>query len=305
MVELAKQTDSDNSVKPKSDAIYILFLIPVFVVLGFLDLYPIAWTINISLTNFSEAHFFTYSYIGFMNFYNVLTSPTLSTVIINNIVFAGSSILLMAGLGFGVALLITQPGIRGKTVFRSLILVPWAFPAFITILIWKNLLDQHFGAVNQVLSLIFHISPNWTGSTPLAMISVILVNLWLSLAYYTFVYTASLQSIPQELYDAAQMDGYGTISRVRTIVLPLLSRQIAFITIFGFIFAWSNFYIPYLLTAGEPGISTQILITYSYTEAFSYLSYGVAAVYSIISVLILLVMVIIVNHYSKMMTILY
>ena len=211
----------------------------------------------------------------------------------------------MAGLGFGVALLITQPGIRGKTVFRSLILVPWAFPAFITILIWKNLLDQHFGAVNQVLSLIFHISPNWTGSTPLAMISVILVNLWLSLAYYTFVYTASLQSIPQELYDAAQMDGYGTLSRVRTIVLPLLSRQIAFITIFGFIFAWSNFYIPYLLTAGEPGISTQILITYSYTEAFSYLSYGVAAVYSIISVLILLVMVIIVNHYSKMMSILY
>ena len=85
----------------------------------------------------------------------------------------------MAGLGFGVALLITQPGIRGKTVFRSLILVPWAFPAFITILIWKNLLDQHYGAVNQALSLIFHISPNWTGSTPLAMISVIFVNLWL------------------------------------------------------------------------------------------------------------------------------
>jgi arabinogalactan oligomer/maltooligosaccharide transport system permease protein len=212
---------------------------------------------------------------------------------------------LMAGLGFGVALLITQPGIRGKTVFRTLILVPWAFPAFITILIWKNLLDQHFGAVNQVLSLLFHVSPNWTGSVPLAMISVILVNLWLSLAYYTFVYTASLQSIPQELYDAAQMDGYGTLSRVRNIVIPLLSRQIAFITIFGFIFAWSNFYIPYLLTSGEPGISTQILITYSYTEAFSYLSYGVAAVYSIISVLILLVMVIIVNHYSKMMSILY
>ncbi len=305
MVELGKQSDSANLRKPKSDAIYILFLIPVFVVLGFLDFYPIAWTINISLTNFSEAHFFTFSYVGLRNFYNVLTSPTLSTVIINNIVFAGSSILLMAGLGFGVALLITQPGLKGKNVFRSLILVPWAFPAFITILIWKNLLDQHYGAVNQVLSLIFHISPNWTGSTPLAMISVIFVNLWLSLAYYTFVYTASLQSIPQELYDAAQMDGYGTLSRVRTIVLPLLSRQIAFITIFGFIFAWSNFYIPYLLTAGEPGISTQILITYSYTEAFSYLSYGVAAVYSIISVLILLVMVIIVNHYSKMMSILY
>jgi arabinogalactan oligomer/maltooligosaccharide transport system permease protein len=305
MVEVEKQMDSANKVKPKSDAIYLLFLLPVFVVLGFLDFYPIAWTINISLTNFSEAHFFTYSYVGLTNFYNVLTSPTLTTVIMNNIVFAGSSILLMAGLGFGVALLITQPGIRGKTVFRSLILVPWAFPAFITILIWKNLLDQHFGAVNQVLSLLFHVSPNWTGSVPLAMISVILVNLWLSLAYYTFVYTASLQSIPQELYDAAQMDGYGTLSRVRNIVIPLLSRQIAFITIFGFIFAWSNFYIPYLLTSGEPGISTQILITYSYTEAFSYLSYGVAAVYSIISVLILLVMVIIVNHYSKMMSILY
>ncbi len=283
----------------------LLYLTPVFVVLAFLDFYPIGWTIYASFTNFSYTHFFHYSIVGLSNYYHVFHSLNLASVIENNVVFAAGSIILMAAAGFGVAILMSQRGLRGKTLFRTFILVPWAFPAFITILIWKNLLSEYYGAVDQILKTLFGISPFWTGKPDLAMLSIILVNLWLSLAYYTFVYTAALQSIPQELYDAAEMDGYGTFGRIRRVVVPLLSRQIAFITIFGFIFAWSNFYIPFLLTGGGPGISTQILITYSYTEAFSYGSYGIAAVYSIISVLILLAMVVIVNHYSRMMSVLY
>lgn len=283
----------------------LLYLTPVFVVLAFLDFYPIGWTVYASFTNFSYTHFFNYSMVGLANYYAVLHSYDLVNVIENNVVFAAGSIVLMAAAGFGVAILMSQRGLRGKTLFRTFILVPWAFPAFITILIWKNMLSEYFGAVDQVLKALFGISPYWTGRADLAMLSIILVNLWLSLAYYTFVYTAAMQSIPQELYDAAEMDGYGTFGRIRHVVVPLLSRQIAFITIFGFIFAWSNFYIPFLLTGGGPGISTQILITYSYTEAFSYGSYGIAAVYSIFSVLILLVMVVVVNHYSKMMSVLY
>ena len=295
--------------KPKKVRKYeiskLIYLSPVLIVLAVLNFYPIAYTIYISMTNFSGTHFYHYAFVGATNFYLVLTSPNLLTVIFNNIIFAGGSILLMAFAGFGVAILMSQRGIRGKTFFRTLILVPWAFPAFITILIWKNLLTKSYGAVNEVFLKLFHVNPYWLGSPSLAMLSIILVNLWLSLAYYTFVYTAAIQSIPAELYDAAEMDGYGTFGRIRKVVIPLLSRQIAFITIFGFIFAWSNFYIPFLLTSGGPGISTQILITYSYTEAFSYNSYAIAAVYSIISVLILLVMVVIVNHYSKMMSVLY
>ena len=294
---------SDGS--KRSDWFYIVYLLPVFVILGFLYFYPVAYTIYISFSNFSKFHFFNFSYIGATNYYRVMESPHLLQVIGNNIVFAVGSIAIMSSAGFGVALILGQRGLRGKTVFRTLILVPWAYPAYITILIWKNLLDKYFGLVNQVLYPLFHIDPAWTGTANLAMISLILVNLWLSLAYYTFVYTAAFQSIPSELFDAAEMDGYGTFGKVRHVIMPLLSRQIAFITIFGFIVSWSNFYLPYLLTSGGPGLSTQILITYSYTEAFNDLQFGIAAVYALVSFLILTVMVVIVNHYSKMMSIIY
>ena len=114
-----------------------------------------------------------------------------------------------------------------------------------------------------------------------------------------------MQSIPNELYEAAEMDGYGSLRTLTRVTLPLLKRQVAFITIFGFIFTWNNFYVPFLLTGGGPGISTQILITYSYLEAFSYSNYALGAAYAIISILILLVFVIVTNHYTKMMSILY
>ncbi len=294
-----------SRIKKHSDAFYLLFLTPIFVILGFLDFYPIAYTIYISMTNMSLISFYTYKFIFLANYYKVFVYPSTLSVIIQNIVFAVGSIALMATIGFVVALLLSQKGLRGKTLFRTMILFPWAFPAFITILIWKNMLNPFGGAVSEVFVALFNYSPRWLSQPTLAMLSMILVNLWLSLAYYTFVYSASLQSIPEELYDAAEMDGYGTFGKLRNVVFPLLSRQIAFITIFGFIFTWSNFYIPFLLTGGQPGTSTQILITYSYTEAFSYHNYSIGAVYSIISILILLAMVIVANHYSKMMTILY
>ncbi|MCL4320670.1 MAG: sugar ABC transporter permease, partial [Candidatus Thermoplasmatota archaeon] len=133
---------------------------------------------------------------------------------------------------------------------------------------------------------------------------LILVNFWLSFPYYTFVYTSAVQSIPQELYEAAEVNGYGSLRTLTSVTLPLLRRQIAFITIFGFIFTWNNFYVPFLLTGGGPGISTEILITYSYLQAFSYSNYALGAAYAVISIVILLVFVVVANHYTKMMTIL-
>jgi arabinogalactan oligomer/maltooligosaccharide transport system permease protein len=202
-------------------------------------------------------------------------------------------------------MVMSQRGLKGKTFYRTAILFPWAYPAFITILIWQGMLDYRFGIVNELLAKIGIGPVYWLGTPATAMLSIILVNLWLSFPYYTYVFTSAMQSIPSELYEAAEMDGYGPLGRLRTIIMPMLSRQIAFVVIFGFIFTWNNFYIPFLLTGGGPGTSTQILITYSYYSAFSYLQFGIGAAYSVISILVLLVIVIVANHYSKMMTVLY
>ncbi len=283
----------------------LLWILPVLIVLAFLDFYPILEGIYFSLTDFNQFHFFNYGFVGFANYSYIFGSPELRTVIANTLVWSIGSTVVMVPAGFMLALIMNQKNLRGKYIYRSLYLFPWAFPAFLTILVWSNMLAYNGGVVNDLLGLVGISSIAWLTSPTYAMFSIIFVNFWLSFPYYTFVYTSAVQSIPNELYEAAEMDGYGSLRTLTRVTLPLLKRQVAFITIFGFIFTWNNFYVPFLLTGGGPGISTQILITYSYLEAFSYSNYALGAAYAIISILILLVFVIVTNHYTKMMSILY
>ncbi len=283
----------------------IIYILPVLIVLAVLNFYPIAYTIYISFTNFNEVHFYRFVLVGFSNYAYVLSTSNLYTIIENTLVWSFGSTAVMVPAGFMLALIMNQRGLRGKYLYRSMFLFPWAFPAFITILVWSNMLAYNGGVINEIINVFGFRSIAWLTSPKYAMISLILVNFWLSFPYYTFVYTSAVQSIPSELYEAAEMDGYGSFKTLTGVTLPLLRRQIAFVTIFGFIFTWNNFYVPFLLTSGGPGISTQILITYSYLEAFSYDNFSLAAAYSVFSILILLVFVIIANHYSKMMQVVY
>lgn len=310
---IKNKINSNSTVKKiKATRIYkkyewrsIIYILPVILVLALLNFYPIFYTIYISFTDFNIVHFYKYSVVGLTNYIYVLQTSELYTIIGNTLVWSIGSTIVMVPAGFILALVMNQRGLRGKYLYRSMFLFPWAFPAFITILIWSNMLAFNGGVVNEIMNVFGLKSLAWLTSPKYAMISLILVNFWLSFPYYTFVYTSAVQSIPQELYEAAEMDGYGSIRTLTSVTLPLLRRQVAFITIFGFIFTWNNFYVPFLLTSGGPGISTQILITYSYQEAFSFDNFSLAAAYSVFSMLILLVFVVVANHYSKMMQVVY
>ncbi len=290
--------------KKKVEYRAVVYVLPVIIVLVFLDFYPIYEGVYYSLTDFNSLHFFNYGFVGLANFIYIFTSSDLWTVIGNTLVWSIGSTVIIVPAGFALALIMNQKKLRGKTIYRTLFLFPWAFPAFITILVWSNMLAYTGGVANEFLNLMGFRSLDWLTSPKYAMLSLILVNLWLSFPYYTFVYTAGVQSIPQELYEAAEVNGYGSLRTLTSVTLPLLRRQIAFITIFGFIFTWNNFYVPFLLTGGGPGISTEILITYSYLQAFSYSNYSLGAAYAVVSLIILLVFVVVANHYTKMMTIL-
>ncbi len=295
----------DNRKKSSLEFRGLLYVLPVIVVLAVLDFYPIFESIYFSFTDFNSLHFFRYGFVGLANYAYIFASSDLRTVILNTVIWSVGSTAVMVPAGFALAMIMNQKKLRGKYFYRTVYLFPWAFPAFITILIWSNMLAYNGGVINEILNAIGLRSLDWLTSPHYAMLSLILVNFWLSFPYYTYVYTSAVQSIPHELYEAAEMDGYGSLSTLTKITVPLLKRQIAFITIFGFIFTWNNFYVPFLLTGGGPGISTQILITYSYLQAFSYSNYALGAAYAVISILILLVFVIVSNHYTKMMSILY
>lgn len=130
---------------------------------------------------------------------------------------------------------------------------------------------------------------------------LILTNLWLSFPYYTAVFLSALQSIPEELYLIAQVDGASRWRRFKDITLPLMKRTIAFVGIGGFTFTWNNFYPIYILTGGGPGNGTNILVVYAYQAAFSFGLYNYAAVYSAIDALILAIIAIAMLKISRVL----
>lgn len=267
---------------------YFYFL-PLIILILFLSIYPISYTIYISFTNFNLYHFFEYSWVGLANYISVLTSRDFLQVLLNTAIWTLGSLAPMMAAGFLLALVLNQRDLKGRSIFFSLLLIPWAFPAFLSLIIWQGMWNWKYGIVNKILSL-FGIAPiDWYDIVPMAWLMLILTNLWLSFPYYTSVFLSALQSIPEELYLIAQLDGASRWARFRYITWPLMRRTIAFVGIGGFTFTWNNFYPIYILTGGGPGNATNILVVYAYEAAFNNGLYNLAAVYSVVDAAILMV----------------
>ncbi|MFB6491319.1 MAG: carbohydrate ABC transporter permease [Thermoproteus sp. AZ2] len=283
--------------KPKILFDYLYF-IPLIALIIFLTIYPISFTIYISFTSFNLYHFFKYSWVGLSNYISVLASEDFRQVLLNTAIWTVGSLLPMMAAGFVLALVLNQKDLRGRNVFYSLLLVPWAFPAFISLIVWQGMWNWKYGIVNKILS-IFGVKPiDWFDIVPMAWLMLILTNLWLSFPYYTSVFLSALQSIPEELYSIAEIDGAGRFTRFRYITLPLMKRTIAFVGIGGFTFTWNNFYPIYILTGGGPGNATNILIVYSYQAAFNNGLYNLAAVYAVVDTIILAVIAVVMLRIS-------
>jgi len=280
-----------------------LYLIPTVVVLLLLNAYPIAYTIYISLTDFGtggRGSLINYHYIGFSNYVTAFTSTSSPfwTLVGNSFFWAGGCVALFLLVGLGLASVLNQP-IRGKSVYRTLILLPWAFPAFITLLVWTSMWGYEYGIINEVLNSVGIHSVNWLLSSPTAAWSALFItNVWLSFPFYTVVFLATMQAIPKDLYEAASIDGAGSFSQFRRITLPYLMPTIIFVGLMGFLFTFNNFYPIYLITNGGPGLSTQIFITQSYSEAFGAHGasplYSLAAMYSVLDFLIIILLTVVV-----------
>lgn len=233
--------------------------------------------------------------VGFDNFARAFTEPSvrgpLLQVIIWTFVFAGFTVAATFAVGVFLAMILNNPRVRFRRTFRVLLILPYAFPAFLSALIWSGLLNSQFGFVNQVL--LGGAEVPWLTDPLLAKVSILLVNLWLGYPYMFLVATGALQSIPEEYVEAARVDGAGAWTVFRRIKLPLLMVTMAPLMIAAFAFNFNNFNVIYLLTEGGPqDISTDmnvgatdILITLVYKVAFGETSgrdYGLASAFSII-----------------------
>ena len=195
------------------------------------------------------------------------------------------------GVSFGLllALVLNTKGLALRPIYRVLLILPWAMPNYITALIWKGMFHRQFGVVNQVLA-IFGFEPlSWFDRPFTSYLTALATNGWLSFPFMMVVSLGALQSIPADLYEAARVDGASRWQQFKAITLPSLRPALVPAIILSVVWTFNMFNIIYLVTAGEPGGSTEILITQAYKYAFQRYQYGYAAAYATIIFGILLV----------------
>ncbi len=282
-------------------SINYLYLLPIIALILFVFLYPISYGIYVSFTNFSLTHFFNATVVGFTNYALLFKSGLIYPIILQTLIWTVGSLVPMVLLGLLVANILNQKGFKGKGPLFTLILLPWAFPAFISLLIWADMWNTHFGIINQLLALVGIHQINWLFETVPAWAALIITNLWLSFSYYTTFFLSSMQSIPDEFHEAAKVDGANTLQRFSKVTWPAIKGAIAFAAISGFIFTWNNFYPIYILTGGGPGTSTYSLTVYAYNQAFDFYNYALGSAFSVVSIIILAVMAIFMLKYTKVL----
>jgi len=230
--------------------------------------------------------------VGLRNFGSILHDPLVSgpffRIFVWTFVFAVSVVFLSFSVGLLLAIALDKKGLRFQRLYRSLVLIPWAVPGFLSLLIWQGLLNDDFGVVNRIL----HLNIPWLFDGNWAKVSCILVSFWLTVPYFFLVSMGALQAIPVELTEAARVDGGGPLQIFRKVTLPLLLVAVSPLLIASFAFNFNAFNNIYLLTGGGPtqsnqpiAGSTDILISYTYKLAIAAgkgQDYGLASAVSII-----------------------
>jgi ABC-type sugar transport system permease subunit len=238
--------------------------------------------------------------IGWENFNRFFTSPALRgplvRIVIWNFIFPTLSVLTTFFLGLGIAIMFNDPKFPLRRTFRTLLIIPYTIPGLITIIIWRGMMNSELGVINRTIESLFGPTATipWTTEAIWAQLAILIVNLWLGYPYMMLISSGALQSIPGDLYEAAQVDGANAWQQFRKITLPLLLVAVGPLLIASYIYNFNNFNLIYLFISGGPpiaGASTQaghtdILLSYVYKLAFEGggrgVEYGLASAMSIV-----------------------
>ena len=269
-----------------------LFLLPSGIVIGCVVFYPFLYNFYISTTNMSLYHIRDYTFQGFANYREIFTEPDLYYYLMKTIIWTLVNLFFHLVLGISIAMLLNRQ-IAGRAVFRALLILPWAMPQYISALTWKGMFNYQYGSINLILQKIFHVQGiEWFSNETWAFVAPILTNIWLGFPFIMVVTLGGLQSIPKDLYEAAEIDGASPIQRFFHVTLPMLKPVLTPAIILGTIWTFNNLNVIWLVTErGLPADKSHILVTYVYKAAFTYYRYGYAAAFSVFIFLILLVFV--------------
>ena len=276
----------------KERIIQWLFIAPAILYIVLFFGYPIVQNTLMSFQNYTTKTFFTGEapFVGFANYITVTTSSLFSTTLINTALFTVGSIVGQFVLGLALALFFRRK-FPLNNILRSLLLIPWLLPLIASSAVWKWILDQDSGVLNQALEFL-HVTKDgvpWLVDPNVALIAVIIVNIWLGIPFNVTILYSGLQEIPTELYEAGALDGATRWKAFRYITWPNLRPVVSVVLVLGVVYTLKVLDIILGLTGGGPANSTQTLATDSYHRSFVDFTFGPGAAVSNILILISLV----------------
>ena len=260
-----------------------LFLLPAVVFFALLFFYPIINQFQASVYGGPTGT----DFVGGGNFVRSLADPQIRHSFLITLVYAISCLVVGIVLGLGLAVVLNQ-ALPGRTVFRSLMLIPYLTSVSIVGLLWRNILDPEIGILNRVLFRLGLPEQTWLNSHPLGVI--VGITVWSSAGYTMVLFLAGLQGIPAVYHEAARVDGAGPWRRFASITLPLLAPTTLFVSIIGLIGALQQFALPYIVTGGGPGNATSLYAHRVFLVAFNDNDFGYASALSILLLVVILIL---------------
>ena len=303
----------------------LLYLLPAFLVMGVITFYPLVFQTWMSFTDFGLKNLsgkVAPNIVGVDNYVQIVQSklniPNFEflRLLFFNLFWAFSNVVIHVILGVAIAILLNTNGLRFKRIYRALFILPVIIPPIIVATVWRYLFDDRNGAINTMLQGIgslFRIPPDvfnidWLGQVddpisfiplPLAFYALLTANTWLGWPLNAVVATGALQSVPPDLYEAAEMDGASAWQRFKVVTLPFLRPAMLPYAIYGFVITFNLFYLSFFMSGGGPFGRTELFVTQAYKLVNDFQLYGVAAAFSVILFFLLLSITLVTNRLAR------
>jgi arabinogalactan oligomer / maltooligosaccharide transport system permease protein len=291
----------------RENATAYAYIAPAMIGMLVLVFFPFFYGIGLAFTDttlFNEQTPFRERWIGLGNFVSILgdfdvVKTTAEGTVVNyqnfywtlmmTVIWTVTNVVIGVSIGFLLALALNTEGLKGKTIYRVLLILPWAIPNYITALVWRGMFHPQFGVINQFLQMLGFEPVRWFDGVVSSFMTGLVTNGWLSFPFMMVVILGALQSIPKDMYEAAEVEGANRWQQFRSLTLPLLRPTLIPAIVLSVVWTFNMFNIIFLVSGGEPGGANEILITKAYKLAFEQYQYAYAAAYSTVIFIILLV----------------
>ena len=308
-----------------------VYLLPAFLVMSVITFYPLFYQLIISFTDFQTKDLLlqlaspNLKNVGLQNYIDIVTGglPVQNfeffRVLTYNIWWAVTNVLVHVPAGVLIATLLNTQGLWGKRLYRALYVLPVVIPPIVVAVVWRNIFDEQYGAMNQFLTAVGQffgqldpVRIRWfqeynppipwllpNGPLTLAYYAMMIANFWLGWPFMTMVATGALQSIPKDLYEAASIDGASGRQQFWNITVPLLRPAMIPAAMYGFTMSFNLFSFVFFMSGGGPARSTEILVTFAYDLVRNLRLYGAAAAFSVIVFFVALIVFLITNRITR------